>query len=443
MRALMVGAALIGDVAAQTPPPPTPAPAAPRGLQCAGAGTTLALRWASDSSVDVYELEAGLGKQATVDTPVYSVTSANASASIPLGADAAKLWFKVRGHAAAGGGIETDVEWSEFSAPVPCVAAPHAAAAAAQPSAPSARAHAGGSRYTMMYRVSELWGKQVWGRVYAPPDFLSSHNSASGVGQASFLTFAELSLMTASGSINTSTITEYCVESAGAAEVGKYLSRPAGGNMSQWGPQSKLCYCAHEIDRYIQHRDFCGGDAWRGHATTCGGTCQEMWGGAIAFTQHSGKQCEGCGGESCADLSAAGKPLCAGCTAQQCDALWSYVWATKPAGGHPQASEARRPALGDCTCAPDEVAYSLTNVGAANISWPPGLGAWYSTPKAGECAEGAPLGRGGCAWRRHPAARLVYGFELAEAGSRLGLTLNQTTKNHQRSLGRRPPLVYW
>ena len=43
-----------------------------------------------------------------------------------------------------------------------------------------------------MYRVSEVWGGRLWGREYAPPDFLASHNSADGPGQASFLTFAEL-----------------------------------------------------------------------------------------------------------------------------------------------------------------------------------------------------------------------------------------------------------
>ena len=37
--------------------------------------------------------------------------------------------------------------------------------------------------------------------------------------------------MTATETINTSTITEYCVESSAADELGKYLSCPAGGNM--------------------------------------------------------------------------------------------------------------------------------------------------------------------------------------------------------------------
>ena len=80
--------------------------------------------------------------------------------------------------------------------------------------------------------------------------------------------------------------------------------------------------------------------------------------------------------------------------------------------------ERRRLQYGDCQCAQSEVDYSLQHIGAANISWPPGLGRWFSTPAKGECAEGAQLGTGGCAWRRLPQARIAYGFELVEAGFR-------------------------
>jgi hypothetical protein len=127
----------------------------------------------------------------------------------------------------------------------------------------------------------------------------------------------------------------------------------------------------------------------------------------------------------------AGEPLCSGgCNDTQCNTLWSYVWSTKPQGQPSGASASaatrvqqvlgvptqRRRLQSDCQCAQTEVDYSLKHVGVANISWPPGLGHWFSTPAAGECAEGAPLGANGCAWRRHPHARLIYGYELVEAG---------------------------
>ena len=40
----------------------------------------------------------------------------------------------------------------------------------------------------------------------------------------------------------------------------------------------------------------------------------------------------------------------------------------------------------------------------------------YHFPRGGECAEGAPLGSGGCVWRRLPRARMLYGADLLAAG---------------------------
>jgi hypothetical protein len=446
---------------------PVPAPSPPSGLHSAPSGNGgYALMWSADATVDVYEVEVGGTKQSTIDTPLLSVTTATANVTVGVGtmkgiaAATGGPWFKVRGHAAAGAGIENDVEWSDFSLP---------AEVAAHPSAPSAPQHqpAGsgperahnrdGSRFTLMYRVSEVWGGRLWGRTYPPPDFLASHNSASGPGQASFLTFAEMSLLSTSASVNASTITEYCVESNAAYEVGKYLSCPAGGNMSSWGPQQPDCYCAHDIDRYvvrrtpvpgqlsfciiyvylchtllitmiglltstmrryIQHRDFCGGDTWRNNSDDCGGTCQEMWGDAIDFTNSAGIDCVSCTNQSCESMSAVGKPLCTGCTRKQCNALWSYVWSSKPQRARQQQRARTQGRYGTCTCAAGEVDYSLKHMGAANISWPPGLGAWFSTPQGGECAEGALIGTNSCSWRRHPSARMAYGYQLVDAGFR-------------------------
>lgn len=422
---------LLPAVCAQPPPPP--APSVPTGLVCTPTGAAVGLAWHADVHADTYEVEVGLSAAAAVDTPVASTTAAGANATFGGLKSGATYYFKVRAHGGATG-IQRDVEWSDFSSPIPC-AVPALAEDSAKTAA-TAPSTASTSLYTLMYRVSEVWGNKLWGRTYAPPDFLSSHNSADGPGQSSFLTFAELSLMTASESINTSTITEYCVEGAGpTSSWGKYLSCPAGGNMSAWGPQEPLCYCAHDIDRYIQHRDFCGGDTWKGGHDSCGSTCGEMWQNAIEFTQQSGVKCVGCGGKSCTDMMNAGQPLCSGCTSvAQCNKLWSWVWSTKPQlsadNGHDApttAAHRTKTREQNCNCAAGEVDFSLANPGIANITWPPGLGQWFSTPAGGKCPEGQPLGSpavgggGGpavthCTWRREPHARMVYGYQLVEAG---------------------------
>ncbi len=149
---------------ASVPPPPIPS-----GLQCrgSGAGGSAALSWAPLESADVYEVEVGLSEASAVHTPLASTTTATPTVSF-AGLDTTKVWwFKVRAHAKAGTGIGTDVEWSDFSAPITCKAE------AGGPAAEVAGREAG-SRYTLMYRVSEVWGGRLWGREYAPPDFLSS-----------------------------------------------------------------------------------------------------------------------------------------------------------------------------------------------------------------------------------------------------------------------------
>ena len=42
----------------------------------------------------------------------------------------------------------------------------------------------------------------------------------------------------------------------------------------------------------------------------------------------------------------------------------------------------------------------------------------FSLLKRRSCAEGKPLGTGGCTWRRMPLARIMYGAELTAAGWR-------------------------
>jgi hypothetical protein len=211
-----LGAALLcGLLGARAQPSPPVAPAAPpSGLACDGSAG--GVRWGAVAAADLYEVEAGLSSSAAVATPIASVTSATPS-TVFHGLKAGQYWYKVRlhspprahplpllqlaltlrplaqvrAHGKGGSGIQTDVEWSDFSDPIRCtVAAPTPAEPPAEPAAAGDRA--GASRFTLMYRVSEVWGGRLWGREYAPPDFLASHNSADGPGQASFLTFAEL-----------------------------------------------------------------------------------------------------------------------------------------------------------------------------------------------------------------------------------------------------------
>jgi hypothetical protein len=153
-------------------PAPVPPPPIPSGVKCGGSGGAAAagvhqLSWAPLASADVYEVEVGLSEASAVHTPLASTTTATPTVSF-AGLDATQTWwFKVRAHAKAGTGIGTDVEWSDFSAPITCKAGPA--------ELPAKLVERGaGSRYTRMYRVSEVWGGRLWGREYAPPDFLSS-----------------------------------------------------------------------------------------------------------------------------------------------------------------------------------------------------------------------------------------------------------------------------
>lgn len=181
-------------VGARAQAPSVPPPPIPRLVACGGgAAGAHHLSWAPLPTADVYEVEVSATDSAA--TPLASTTTSTPTVAF-AGLNASQTWwFKVRAHAKSGTSIGTDVEWSDFSAPISC----KAGGAELPPAAEAARAASGApSRFTMMYRISEVWGGRLWGREYAPPDFLSSHDSADGPGSSSFLTFAQLSLMSAS-----------------------------------------------------------------------------------------------------------------------------------------------------------------------------------------------------------------------------------------------------
>ena len=104
-------------------------------------------------------------------------------------------------------------QWSEFGAAAACktAAATAAAAVGGAGGERARRPRGGGSLFHRMYRISEVVGLPT--TPFAPPDFLRDHNSADALGSASFLSWARVEgLMSMSGSVNLSTITEYCVE---------------------------------------------------------------------------------------------------------------------------------------------------------------------------------------------------------------------------------------
>jgi hypothetical protein len=125
-----------------------------------------------------------------------------------------------------------------------------------------------------------------------------------------------------------------------------------------------------------------------------------------------------CSGVQCTEMLQNHKPLCTGCSASQCAARWAQNHRHAEQQLHHQP-ERRRRLQGwnlPCNCSAAETQYGLHNVGATNLSFPPGIGIWFSTPKGGQCPEGQPIGTGACSWRRESAGRILYGYELIKLG---------------------------
>jgi len=260
-----------------------------------------------------------------------------------------------------------DSEWSGFSEVVVCattqtqggrtVAVPMELHRWAAPTKTKKDYRTIGPTVTPIYRISEFQTG------FATPDFLGSHDSADLNGSASFLTFAELTLLSQQD-FNHTTITEYCV--IATAPPADYASCPYG-NEPAWYP-NKTCFCETSIDRLIMHIDVCA---------PCGATS--------------------CGALPCP------------CPPTTDSEAWQRVWSSNT------SLEVVGPGSW-CQCAKDKLARSLAFVGSNELHWPPGIGRWYSTPHGGQCAEGTQLGTDGCTWTRLPRARIVYGQQLAARG---------------------------
>ena len=69
-----------------------------------------------------------------------------------------------------------------------------------------------------------------------------------------------------------------------------------------------------------------------------------------------------------------------------------------------------------CNCSAESAYYSTMHAGKALTPYPPGIGAWYSTPAQGECLDGASLGEGGCTFKVLPRATIGYGAQFVARG---------------------------
>ena len=372
--------------------------------------TSLTITFAAAPSADAYHVAFGAAGT-DVALPSGAYTTGNASATVGGLKPATSYWFKVRAH--KGTDVGTDHEWGAWGA----VFANCSTAAAGPAPAPQQLSAVATTR---VYRVSEAFGQDPSNR-WIPSDFLRNHNSADAAGQATFLTYAELALMAADQQLNSTTITEYCVETA--APMGEYLSCPPGGSRHrgrQLQPGAAECFCAHDIDRFIQHKDLC---SW--HGESCGstdprrGSCGEMWSNLEAIRTLQGKPCIACDGKTtCKAAAVKAAPLCDGCSAQECEQRWAAAWC-QALGVAPPLTCGTGGGDFYCSCNASVVAAAKQTVGVANVSYPPGLGRWFSTAYEGDCGNRAPTaGAGGCGWRRQPRARVVYGFQLVERGFR-------------------------
>lgn len=403
---------------------------APHSLSCSstfdgdGRRVGLFVTWPAVDRADVYSVVVGDGSRATAN-PFGWLTATATNVTIHngwVGQLSDTAWVKVRAHIDGIGGVGNDTLWSEYSPVATCHSTePSADPGGLLPLTATSKSIAPPTRFQRMYRITETLGLEG---AFRPPDFLRDHNSADMLGSASFLTWAVLEgLMSTTDNVSTATITEYCVEMLDRPYAA-YMSCVPGGNYT-WNNvprfqavDNETCYCAKGDDRYITHRDMC--------TNTSASTppylrescplddCEQEW---SALIQALGPACTSCSGVPCTEMLANHKPLCTGCNASQCAARWAH--SHRQAEELSRQHERRRRLQGwnlPCNCSQAETEYGLNNVGATTLSFPPGIGTWFSTPKGGQCPEGQPIGTEGCTWRRESAGRILYGYELVKLG---------------------------
>lgn len=292
------------------------------------------------------------------------------------------------GGAGADGRVASTAEHHDAAAPWSDVVVHRTASVAAR----------GAVRATPLYRLSEFGA--------AGPDHLTNHNSGDSSAAAALIASnsgGEFGAVYFPNGPNETYVTEYCAiedADADADEPSSYadymscldfmgdnetrdaLPRSLGGHAEGTGDPrvqpglALICACATRLDRDIGLRN----------TSSCG-------------VRGNVNACE-CG---------AGCPLsnvCPGSSASQLRIGRQLV-----CGARANESAAAAPPADEDGCAaarPDQMR----------------VGYWYSTPAAGECAEGEPPGSAGCQWARMPRAYVTTIAALIELGIN---TTNPTT----------------
>lgn len=214
-----------------------------------------------------------------------------------------------------------------------------------------------------MYRVSELTYEV---------DFLANHDSADALGQVAFLSSGA---QDGTAAFAKEPVTEYCVE---------HLDRPWAPYVSCNGPEAKprndpsdpTCMCDVYADRMIglqtrtQMDAACGKSPTKKDGTHTANPCN----------------CSNAGGSTQKPTKDWSKWTLPSDSTQFVgrQQLWlPYFYYQRPRDTYP-----------------DTIPFGL----------------WYSTPKAGECREDQELGNGGCTWKRHARARVIWGEQLLQLG---------------------------
>jgi hypothetical protein len=319
----------------------------------------------NDSSTNA----SGLGRMIALDTVAAEGTGQKMAAELSQLRPGTNYSLLLRSHPSA---LPSTVwGWRNISAAtVLTVCSTSAVGPGGSQGAPSTRRTAVQSSFTRMYRVSE--------RTYEI-DFLSNHNAGDLQGEVAFLSSGSPDGAPAFAKVP---VTEYCVEHI-SGSFAPYIScnGPEAGKRNT--PENPICICDVYADRMISLESMaemdnsCGKSPTRPDGTHIDNPCN---------CSSSGR------GNQSADWAKWTLPN-ASITIVGAQSVWlPYFYYQRP----------RPPVRGEAAAS----AY-------------PGVrpfGEWYSLPRAGECAEGKPLGHSGCTWRRLPRARIVWGSELLKLG---------------------------
>ena len=328
-----------------------------------------------------------------------------------------QYWVSLRAHAA--GAASMAAGWGNASSAVACSTTAAGAAATAgvrRRGNPQSR-----SQFTLMLRESE-YTDQV--------DFLDNHNAADTLGLAAFVTNTVHGPLNRTGAAFAAVpITQYCVEhvlpvpleqnggfaqyaSCNAPEAGCY---PVPGWEQRCPLSLPLCSCWNVSA--LAHTRLC---LYRPRSLTC--LCRQYPDRIIGHQTLS--EVEGqCG--VCARSDPESPPHCSNPPTYGNDGELD--------GHFVQCNCSTAPGINATRLLDDSPTANFVGRAPVYLPYGPPPGPWIAPPsypvskrcgnnfsllKRRSCAEGKPLGTGGCTWRRMPLARIMYGAELTAAGWR-------------------------